>query len=147
MEIIKAKLKDKQGIKEIANLLKIETMSDNDFVWDKDDFIEKQINNGEYFIAIENNKIVGIMSFRQRQDIMYIETMAIIKEFQSKGIGTQFINYAKKYTLEKNLTTLRAYAFYQYNTQKFYLKNGFTLLNKHGQYGKEKYYRFEMKIN
>ena len=147
MEIIKAKLKDKLGIKEIANLLKIDTMSATDFVWNKDDFIEKQINNEEYFIVKDNDRIVGIMSFRQRQDIMYIETMAIIKEFQSKGMGTQFINFAKKYTLENNLNTLRAYTFYKYNTKEFYLKKGFTLLNKIGKYGKEKYYRFEMKIN
>lgn len=147
MEIIKAELKDKQGIKEIASLLKIENMSDNDFVWDKDNFIEKQINNGEYFVAKENDKIVGIMSFRQRQNIMYIETMAIIEEFQSKGIGTQFIDFAKKYTQDNNLNTLRAYTFYQYNTKEFYLKKGFTLLDKPGKYGGEKYHRFEIKIN
>lgn len=147
MEIIKAELKDKQGIKEIASLLKIDTMPDVDFVWDKDDFIEKQINNGEYFVAIENNKIVGIISFRIRQNIMYIETMAIVKEFQSKGIGTQFINFAKKFTQEKNLNILRAYTFYKYNTKEFYLKKGFTLLGNAGEYSKEKYHRFEMKIN
>ncbi len=147
MEITKAELKDKQGIKEIAKLLKIDTMSDIDFVWNKDDFIEKQINKGEYFISKNNNEIVGIMSFRQRQNIMYIETMAIIKEFQNKGIGTQFINFAQKYTKDNNLNTLRAYTFYQYNTKEFYLKKGFNLLNKPGKYGGQEYHRFEIILN
>ena len=67
MEIIKANLNDKENIKKIADLLYIEVA---DFVWNKDDFIEKQINNKEYFVAKEENKVVGIMSFRQRQNIM-----------------------------------------------------------------------------
>jgi len=144
MEIIKADLKDKEAIKSIANLLYIDV---NDFVWNKDEYIEKQIINNEYFLAKVENKIAGIISFRIRNSIMYIETLAVIKDFQSKGIGTKLINFAKKYTTENNLTTLRAYAFYQYNTQKFYLKNNFEQLKDSGDYNGAEYHRFQMQLS
>jgi N-acetylglutamate synthase-like GNAT family acetyltransferase len=143
MNIKKAELKDKKNILEILNLLYIKMPN---FVWDKEEFVEKQINNGEYYIAQENENVVGVISFRNRNNKMHIETLAVAKGHQSNGVGSKLINFAKEYTEKNNLKILCAYAFYQYNTADFYLKNGFILLKKYGKYEGNKYYCFEMKF-
>jgi GNAT superfamily N-acetyltransferase len=38
---------------------------------------------------------------------MYIETIAVIEEYRLKGVGTKLLDFAKKFTLENGLNTLR----------------------------------------
>lgn len=142
MNIRKAELEDKKNILEIVNLLYLDMP---DFVWNTDEYLNRQIENKEYFVAEEDKKIVGVVSFRLRKNIMYIETLVVSKDHQSKGIGTALIEFAKKFTKEKGVNVLHICAFYEYKTVDFYLKRGFSLLDKPGVYNGHKYYRFEMK--
>jgi GNAT superfamily N-acetyltransferase len=141
MIIRKAELKDKKDILEIANLLYLDIPN---FVWNTDEFVDRQIKNGEYFLA-EEEKIVGIISLRQRKNKIHIETLATTDDHQSGGIGTQLIRFAKEFAKEKGFGILRVYSFYEYKTVDFYLKQGFSLLRKPGIYNNHEYYRFEMR--
>lgn len=143
MTIRKAEPKDKKDILEITNLLDFNIP---DFVWNTDEFVDRQIKNGEYFLAETEEKTIGIISFRQRKNKLYIETLAIINGYQSNGVGTQLIEFAKKLTEEKGLNILCACSFYEYKIVDFYLKQGFSLLEKPGIYNNHKYYRFEMRM-
>ena len=143
MNLRKAELKDKKDVLEISNLLYLDIP---DFVWNTEEFVDRQIRNGEYFLAEIEGKIVGIISFRQRKNKMYIETLAITNDHQSEGVGRQLVEFAKKFTKEKGFGILRACSFYEYKTVDFYLKQGFSLLEKPGIYNNHKYYRFEMRI-
>jgi N-acetylglutamate synthase-like GNAT family acetyltransferase len=143
MNLKKAELKDKKDILEIANLLYLDIPN---FIWNTEEFVDRQIRNGEYFLAEIEGQIVGIISFRRRENKMYIETLAITNDRQSKGMGRQLIEFAKKFTKKKGIDVLRACSFYEYKTVDFYLKRGFSLLEKPGIYENHKYYRFEMRI-
>ena len=144
MKVRKAEPKDEEDVLEIAKLLHLDIP---DFVWDTDELVEKQIKKGECFLVEKEGRMLGIISFRQRQNKMHIETIAVKNGSQAEGIGTKLIDFAKEFTKKKGLNILRAYSFYEYKSVDFYLKRGFNLLPKPGKYKNNKYYRFEMKID
>lgn len=89
---------------------------------------------------------MGIISFKQKQDRMYIETLAVVEQYRSRGIGTQLVEFAKNFTREKGLVVLRVCSFCEYKAQDFYLKLDFSLLQELGKYNNHKYQRFEIKL-
>lgn len=139
----KAEEKDK---KDIVNIIKMIRLEIPEFVWDKPEFVEKQIRNGEYFVAETDGKIVGVISLRQRKKTIHIETLAVIPEYRLKKIGTQLVNLAKSFTKEKGLKDLCACSFFEYKIGDFYINQGFTLLDKPGAYNGYQYYKFVTKI-
>lgn len=143
MVLRQAELKDEKNIVEITNLLFLKIPH---FVWNDEKFVTGQIMKGEYFLGEEERRVVGIMSLRQRRDRMHIETLAVREEFQSKGLGTKFIEFAKQFTRDKGFNTLHAYSFIEYNIANFYLSKGFTMLDYSGYYSNHKYHCFELKV-
>ncbi len=139
-----ATLSDFQNILDIARLLSIDIPN---FVWSDKKYIEKQIKRGEYFLIQQDGAVAGIMSLRERNNKMHIETLAVKKEFQSKGLGTIFIEFAKLFSKEKGFKTLHAYSFYEYNMADFYVKKGFTMLEFSGDYNNHSYHCFEIKLS
>ncbi len=157
IKVRQAQLSDIEAILEIANSLHLDIP---EFVWNKEAFIVKQINNGEYFVAEDSGSITGIMSLRRRQirqgssflslfqktKKISIETLVVKKEFQRKGTGTQLLEFAKQFTKGKGLTVLHAYSFPEYHIADFYTKKGFKKLDSHGYYLGRAYDCFEMKL-
>ena len=143
MEIRKADPEDLEVIKEIADLLYIEMP---DFVWNAGDFIKKQIERGEYFVAEENGKAVGVISLRERNGMMYIETLAVSKDIQAKGFGSKLVEFAKQFARKNGFVVLRTTSFYEYGVKDYWLKQGFRLLDEPGEYGGHKFHRFEFEI-
>ena len=139
----KAEIGDKKSILEIINLLQLDIPG---FVWREDGFIEKQIKNGEYFLAENDSKPVGIVSLKQRGDKMYIETLAVDEKYRSRGVGAKIIKFARDYAKEKGLSSLCACSFCEYKAEGFYLNQGFSLLDEFGEYNSHKYHRFETKL-
>ncbi len=144
LAVRKAEEKDLDNIVAITNLLYIDIPG---FVWNKPEYIMRQITNGEYFVIDKEGAMVGVMSMRQRNRKMHIETLVVNHEFQSKGFGTLFIEFAKKVSRQKGFKTLHAYSFIDYNMVNFYLKKGFTKLSHFGYYNNYEYYCFEMKLS
>ncbi len=149
MKIRKASPEDLQSIKEIAGLLYIEMP---DFVWNKENFIEKQIEKGEYYVTVsfealaKKERILGIVSLRERQGMLYIETLAVAEDIQAKGIGSNLVEFAKDFARKNNFKILRTTSFYEYGVKDFYIKNGFRLLPESGEYAGHKFYRLEFEV-
>ncbi|MBX4200594.1 GNAT family N-acetyltransferase [Candidatus Parcubacteria bacterium] len=143
MTLRKAELKDKQEVLDTVNLLSLPIPG---FVWNKEEFVEEQIRKGEYFLQEENGVVIGVMSLRKRTHKVNIETLVVKTEFQSKGYGTKFIDFACQYAKEHGFTILHAYSFNEYNMVDFYLKRGFTMLDQSGSYHNHPYYCFEKKV-
>ncbi len=143
MNLRKAELKELKEVKEIADLLRLNIPG---FVWNDEDFIAKQIERGEYFLIENDGHIAGVMSLRERKNSLHIETLVVRKEFQSKGFGTAFIEFAKQVARDKKINTLHAYSFSEYNIADFYLKRGFKLMDYTGYYKHHKYNCFEMDL-
>jgi len=144
MEVRKANLEDIGAIKKIADLLYFEMP---DFVWNTGEFIEKQVGRGEYYVAEENGKVVGITSLRERNKMLYIETLAVAKDSQSSGLGKKLVEFARQFAKGNNFEILRTTSFYEYGVKDFWIKQGFRLLGEPGEYGGHKFYRFELKLN
>ena len=143
MFIRPAETKDLKDIIEITKLLYLKIPN---FVWDDERFVVEHLEKGEYFLAEEEGKVVGVMSLRQRQNRMHIETLAVRDEFQSNGLGTTFIEFAKEFTKKKGLNVLHVYSFVEYDRKGFYLKKGFKMLDYSGYYNNHQFYCFEMNI-
>src|SRR3989344_5972953 len=141
MILRQAEQKDKKEILEFANDLYINIPH---FIWNKEDFVVRQIENKEYFVIEDGGVLVGAMSLRQRVNKINIETLVVKKEFQSKGFGSKFIEFAKQFTKEKELNMLHAYSFTDYHAADFYLKKGFRVLDCVGYYQNHKYDCFEL---
>lgn len=140
----KAQREDKKDILKIISSLHLDMPG---FIWDDEDFVEGQIKYGEYFVVEINGKLAGVASFRKKGNKMYIETLAVDKNYRMQGIGTKLVEFAKKFTKENNSDALCACSFYEYEIGDFYIKQGFSLLKKPGIYNNHKYYRFEIKLN
>lgn len=143
MNIRQAVLEDVQAIKEIADLLYLDISG---FDWNKEGFIGNQIKRGEYYVAEDDGKVAGVISFRERNEMLYIETLAVAKEAQSSGIGSKLVEFAKKFAEDKGFKILRTTSFYEYGVKDFYIKNGFRLLDEPGEYNGHKFYRLECAV-
>lgn len=66
--------------------------------------------NGELadmvYVASENNKILGFVSLKCKDNIGEIGLIAVNNEVQGKGLGTKLINACEKYLTEKSIYTL-----------------------------------------
>lgn len=136
MILRQAELKDKKEVLNIINELSLDIPN---FVWDKEEFVTKQIQNKEYFVIEDEGRLAGVMSLRQRTNKINIETLVVRKEFQCKGLGSKFIEFAKQLTKERGFNILHAYSFSEYNAADFYLKKGFKVLDYAGYYKNHKY--------
>ena len=139
----KARPEDLGTIKKIADLLYIEM---SDFVWNTEGFIRKQIERGEYYAIEIDGQMAGIISFRDRNSIFYIETLAVAKDIQTKGIGSKLVEFAKDFARKNNFKKMRTTSFYEYGVNDFWIKQGFRLLEEPGEYGGHKFYRFQFDL-
>lgn len=139
MQLKKAENKDKNDILDIISDMHIDMPG---FVWNQADFVQKQIDNGEYFVAEVDGKTVGILSLRQRGPKMYIETLAVLPEYRRQKIGTKLVEFAKNTAKEKGLARVCACSFLEYKIGDFYLNQGFSLAEKPGNYNGHKYHIF-----
>ena len=143
MILRQAELKDKKEVLNIVNELSLDIP---DFIWDKEEFVARQIQNKEYFVMEDKGRLAGVMSLRQRTNKINIETLVVKKEFQYKGLGSKFIEFAKQFTKEKGFNILHAYSFSEYQAADFYLKKGFKVMDYTGYYKNHKYDCFELEI-
>ena len=144
IRIRQAELLDKESILKIADLLFLNTVPE--FVWNTDEFVARQINNQAYFVAEADGEIAGIMSFRQRRNKMYIETLAVAEKYRQNGISIELISFAKKYAKEKGFDILFICSFFEYNAVDYYKNQGFNLLKRESEYNGHKYHCFDMKL-
>jgi N-acetylglutamate synthase-like GNAT family acetyltransferase len=143
MNIRQANSGDIKAVKKIADLLYLEIP---DFVWNTEEFIKGQIEKGEYYVTEDGLNVIGIVSLRERNNMLYIETLAVAKNIQAKGVGSKLVEFTKQFAKENDFKILRTTSFYEYNVKDFWLKHGFRLLEEPGEYSGHKFYRFEMSL-
>mgnify|MGYP001612067519 FL=1 len=88
------------------------------------------------------------MSLRERNGMLYIETLAVAKDIQSRGVGSKMVEFAKRFAKENGFEILRTTSFYEFDprVKNFWIKNGFRLLPEPGEYGGHKFYRLEAEV-
>lgn len=65
------------------------------------------ILKGDTFVALNNKNIIGMATLSLRDNYLLIQNIAISPQFQRKGLGKRFINYAKKISISKNISEMR----------------------------------------
>jgi aminoglycoside 6'-N-acetyltransferase I len=116
------------------------------FVWNQDDFVTKQITNKEYFVLEQDGAVVAIMSLKKRKNKVSIDTLAVKKEFQGKGLGSQLVEFAKQYAKDNGFKSLHAYSFAEYNAVNFYLKQSFEYFDRTREYNGHRYDCFKINL-
>lgn len=144
MDIRQAKLEDIEKISEIVQVLQLDIP---EFVWTSREYVKKQVEKGEYFFGCEDGVPVGALSLRERNGILYIETLAVAKDAQLRGIGSKLVDFAKEFAKKKGFKKMRTTSFYEYGVKDYWLKQDFRLLEEPEEYGGHEFYRFELDLS
>ncbi|MDO8481830.1 MAG: GNAT family N-acetyltransferase [bacterium] len=82
---------------------------------------------GEFFVAIENGKIVGCCALEiYSKRLAEIRSLAVTKKFQNQGIATQLVHACVATAKKKNIYELLAIA----GSEAFLARFGFHTFNK-----------------
>ena len=102
-----------------------------------EDIFEKIVENNTFFVATnENNDVVGVLELINKhiespahitRDIIFIETMAVAKQYRGLGIGHKMFEFIKEMKMENNFDGIEL----QVNSKniaaiEMYKKCGFT---------------------
>lgn len=93
---------------------------------------------GKIFLAVENNKIIGLIAGHMRKydkldkldfacpKMGIIEELVVNKEFQKNGVGQKLIETMEQFFKEQNCKFVKVGVFaYNKNAIKFYQKNSY----------------------
>ncbi len=142
MEIRRIESKDLDAVFELLNEL-----YENKIKYDIFSKIYKEKlndNNAYYIVAIENDKIVGVLISEIRSQLhrakksSFIDDLIVNKDYRNRGIGKLLIEDAVRYAkeLDCEVIELTSYLLNE-NAHRFYERNGFK---KHS-------YKFKQYLN
>ena len=107
--------------------------------WSKQS-IENELNNDTslFWVAIENNDVIGYIGMSVVIDEGYIFNVAVDKSYRKKGVGTALINKLVTYGKKNNLCfiTLEVRES-NTNAQSLYSKSGFIKVGERKNYYSE----------
>lgn len=89
------------------------------------------------FVAIESNKVVGVIEVVIKYSIhkpsyLIINTLAVLLEYQGKGIGRQLLDYAENFAKTKGLSSISLGSqFSRLSAHRFYINNGYEIIKEH----------------
>ena len=117
MKIRQAKLEDVKSISKIISKLDFKDFKPSD-----NDLVKSQILRKEYFVAEENENIIGALCLSIEEKSAEIYSIVSLR----KGIGKELILYAEKICVKKGISKIWAWSLKKYEAQQFYDKMGFT---------------------
>ncbi len=84
---------------------------------------------GKAFVAVEDNKIVGIVVFKVEQwwegSVILIEDLAVKEDFKKQGIGKKLTDEVEKYGKKKKANLVSFATNSKSSAVKFYTKQGY----------------------
>ncbi len=130
MIIRKPELKDSEEVFELLDEL-YENKIDYSIFTQKYKTILKD-NNFYGIVAIEDNKVVGVLISRvinrlaKKKNILFIDDLIVNGKYRNKGIGKLLIQDASTYAKSKDCGALELTSMIEnVNAHKFYANNGF----------------------
>lgn len=87
----------------------------------KDNFKIK--NNRDYFVDIENNKVIGLAVLKKKNEECFLEDIVVRTEYRYKSHGTKLVNQVKHYIASKGYD--RLYLSCTPEDEGFFYKNHF----------------------
>jgi len=143
MDIVKASSADVEDILRLNTQIHVDTPL---FHGGSSAWIEEQIENGNYFVVKSENEICGALCVLEKNGEFHLETIAVQKGQQEKGIGRTFIDFAKTKAKENGFDRLYVDTYCEYNVDGFYEKCGFRKIPTYAVYKGKPYHRFVVEL-
>jgi N-acetylglutamate synthase-like GNAT family acetyltransferase len=143
MDVTKANNSNIEDILRLNKQIHVDTQL---FQGDSLDWVEEQVENGNYFVVKSDNEIYGALCLVERDGLFHLETIAVQEDQQRKGIGRQFMDFAKKKAKEDGFDRLYVDMYCEYNVGKFYERSGFRKIPTYAKYKGKPYHRFVMDL-
>ena len=142
MEIRKTKLEDLDSVFELLDELYENKIEYSKFT---EKYKESLEDNSFYgIVAIENNKVVGVLISRiinrlaKKKNILFIDDLIVNEKCRNIGIGKLLIQTATAYAISKDCGALELTSMIQnINAHRFYENNGFE----------KRQYKFKKSLN
>lgn len=142
MEIRKTKLEDLDSVFELLNELYENKIEYSKFTQKYKESLEDNSFYG--IVAIENNKVVGVLISRvinrlaKKKNILFIDDLIVNEKCRNIGIGKLLIQTATAYAISKDCGALELTSMIQnINAHRFYENNGFE----------KRQYKFKKSLN
>lgn len=142
MEIRKTKLEDLDSVFELLDELYENKMEYSKFTQKYKESLEDNSFYG--IVAIENNKVVGVLISRvinrlaKKKNILFIDDLIVNEKCRNIGIGKLLIQTATAYAISKDCGALELTSMIQnINAHRFYENNGFE----------KRQYKFKKSLN
>jgi GNAT superfamily N-acetyltransferase len=131
-----------QDLESIEKLNKQLYLDIPDFKWDKKEWILEEVRKGNFFLFRQNGLVCGAICLIPNEGEPIIETIAVDREEQRKGIGKRLIEFAFEKVRKGNIAKIQTGSFACYGAKDFYLKCGFRLESSKTDALGVSYYRF-----
>ena len=105
-------------------------------------WVKEQVKNGNYYVMEEGNVVYGALCLLERDGHFHLETIAIEKERQGRGLGKQFMDFAKTRAKENGFVSLYVDTYCEYNVDHFYEGCGFRKIPTFARFRGKPYHRF-----
>ena len=142
MEIRKIKLEDLDSVFELLDELYENKIEYSKFTQKYKESLEDNSFYG--IVAIENNKVVGVLISRiinrlaKKKNILFIDDLIVNEKCRNIGIGKLLIQTATAYAISKDCGALELTSMIQnINAHRFYENNGFE----------KRQYKFKKSLN
>jgi N-acetylglutamate synthase-like GNAT family acetyltransferase len=85
------------------------------------------IQNHDAWVLEENNEIIGVLEMVVKEDDLYIDTVAVGKTHQSRGIGKQLLNFSETRARELGLKATTLFTNERYTALlEMYARHGYV---------------------
>ena len=145
MEIRKTKLEDLDSVFELLDELYENKIEYSKFTQKYKESLEDNSFYG--IVAIENNKVVGVLISRvinrlaKKKNILFIDDLIVNEKCRNIGIGKLLIQTATAYAISKDCGALELTSMIQnINAHRFYENNGFEKRQYKFKKSLKKYY-------
>lgn len=142
MEIRKTKLEDLDSVFELLDELYENKIEYSKFTQKYKESLEDNSFYG--IVAIENNKVVGVLISRvinrlaKKKNILFIDDLIVNEKCRNIGVGKLLIQTATAYAISKDCGALELTSMIQnINAHRFYENNGFE----------KRQYKFKKSLN
>ena len=143
MNIVKANDANVKDIVKLNSQIHVDTplFQGSSSLW-----VEEQVKHGNYFMVKDHDTVCGAVCLLEKEGQFHLETIAIEKDHQGKGLGKQFIEFAKTKAKENGFSSLFVDTYCEYNVDRFYEGCGFRKIPTFAKYRGKPYHRFTAEV-
>ena len=91
--------------------------------------VASRFEEGALWVAEVDGKIVGSVSLKPEPEGLYVRSMAVLPEFQGRGIGHKLLDALHEYAVATGVNRIFLYTLpFQLGARELYEKHGYTWL-------------------